>query len=58
MFAKSEDAKKAGWFSRRHKTNEAHLAAKEARERKRDAKRNRERGIYVVPGALNEGKGR
>ena len=31
VFARSADAKKAGWFSRRHKTNEAHLAARASR---------------------------
>ena len=31
VFTKSADAKKAGWFSRRHKTDEAHLRAKASR---------------------------
>lgn len=42
MFTKSEDANKAGWFSRRHRTDAAHLAAKLKREQKRDARRERE----------------
>ena len=29
-FDTSREAKAAGWFSRRHRTNEAHMAAKEA----------------------------
>lgn len=31
VFTRSADAKKAGWFSRRHKTNEAHLRARASR---------------------------
>lgn len=31
VFPKRELAKKAGWFSRRYKTNAVHLAAKECR---------------------------
>lgn len=42
MHANHEDAKKAGWFSRRHRTNEAHLAAKAKREAKHEARRIRE----------------
>jgi hypothetical protein len=30
-FARAEDAKRAGWFSRRHETAEAHKAAQQKR---------------------------
>ena len=30
MYSNSKDAKDAGWFSRRHQTNEAHRNAQEA----------------------------
>lgn len=33
-YARAEDAKKAGWFSRRHQTSQAHFAAKEKRQEK------------------------
>jgi len=32
MFATSQEAKKAGWFSRRNQTNTAHDNARQARE--------------------------
>ena len=38
-FAESKDAKKAGWFSRRHKTNKEHLEAKKKRLKK-EVKKN------------------
>lgn len=37
-FEKSEDAKKAGWFSRRHQTNEAHLKEHERQINKKKRK--------------------
>ena len=33
-FKTKEEAKKAGWFSRRHETNKEHLKVKEKRELK------------------------
>lgn len=42
FFAESKEAKKAGWFSRRHKTSAAHDAAQLKREQKREARRERE----------------
>lgn len=35
MFATSAEAKKAGWFSRRHQTREAHDASRETRDHRR-----------------------
>lgn len=46
-FATSEDARKAGWFSRRHKTSKAHDEAKAKREQKRDRRRLRETSLGV-----------
>lgn len=42
VFAKSSEAKAAGWFSRRHRTNEAHEAAKAKRAAHKDAHKARE----------------
>lgn len=41
-FASSVEAKKAGWFSRRHQTRDAHVAAQDAYRTKRDEKHTRE----------------
>jgi hypothetical protein len=45
-FARAEDARKAGWFSRRHKTDAAHVATREARAARHAGKLEmaRERG--------------
>ena len=41
-FRSHADAVKAGWFSRRHETRDAHYAAQDARRKKMDARRERE----------------
>lgn len=41
-FASHADAHKAGWFSRRHQTNEAHRANQDARLADEASKRERE----------------
>ena len=41
-FASHSEAVKAGWFSRRHETNAAHLTARDAYQRRLDAKHTRE----------------
>ena len=41
-FASSTEAKRAGWFSRRHETNAAHRDAQEKRDIKRDLRKERE----------------
>ncbi|MBI2109284.1 MAG: hypothetical protein HYT93_03890 [Parcubacteria group bacterium] len=38
MFGTSQEAKKEGWFSRRHRTSEAHDNVRNMRENKRIAK--------------------
>lgn len=43
MFTNSAEAKKNGWFSRRHQTREAHDAANAAREGRHAAKMERAR---------------
>ena len=49
-FARAEDAKKAGWFSRRHRTSAAHDAAKEARRTKRNVSKPYRPVAYFYPG--------
>jgi hypothetical protein len=42
-FASAAEARKAGWFSRRHQTNDAHRRAQENWRMDRELKRERER---------------
>ena len=46
----SGEAKKAGWFSRRHSTNEAHVNAQEARLEPKNRPKQK-----WVGGKINEG---
>ncbi len=41
-YASHADARKAGWFSRRHETNAAHVREQERRRQELDAKAERE----------------
>lgn len=42
-FASARDAKAAGWFSRRHQTNDAHREAQEEWRLRQKLRRERER---------------
>lgn len=55
MFSTSEEAKKSGWFSRRHETNEAHQAStKTSRQKQFERKLGAEERAEARQGRSDE----